>query len=134
MKEAKEREENSEVYDAIAKIQKLTIVELQNLLNPLIENAGYAKLDLGKLYTQKDVVVGFGVQDTKSGRQEYDSIHELQRIIRKALESTNWRLMSDGITYRLGYLQGRLKGVEGEENLKKLIHWIFRVKRGFAGP
>lgn len=121
MKEAKEREENSEVYDAIAKIQKLTIAELQNLLNPLIENAGYAKLDLEKPDIQKDVVVGFGVQDTKSGRQEYDSIHELQRIIKKALEPTNWRLMSDGITYRLGYLQGRLNGVEGEENLKRLV-------------
>lgn len=29
--------------------------------------------------------------------------------------------MSDGINYRLGYLQGRLKGVEGEENIRKLI-------------
>jgi hypothetical protein len=29
--------------------------------------------------------------------------------------------MSDGVNYHLGYLQGRLKGVEGEENLRKLI-------------
>lgn len=30
--------------------------------------------------------------------------------------------MSDGINYRLGFLQGRLRGVEGEEKLKGLIN------------
>lgn len=29
--------------------------------------------------------------------------------------------MSDGVNYRLGFLQGRLRGVEGEENLKELV-------------
>jgi len=29
--------------------------------------------------------------------------------------------MSDGVNYRLGFLQGRLRGVEGEEALRKLV-------------
>jgi hypothetical protein len=29
--------------------------------------------------------------------------------------------MSDGISYRLGYLNGRVKAYEGEEDLKKLV-------------
>ena len=34
---------------------------------------------------------------------------------------TNWRLMSDGISYRLGYLNGRVKAYEGEEAMKELV-------------
>lgn len=29
--------------------------------------------------------------------------------------------MSDGVHYRLGYLSGRLKAYEGEEDIKKLV-------------
>jgi hypothetical protein len=29
--------------------------------------------------------------------------------------------MSDGVNYRLGFLQGRLRGVEGEEKLRELV-------------
>lgn len=36
------------------------------------------------------------------------------------LEDTNWRLTSNGITYRLDYLSGRLRAYESEEELKKL--------------
>jgi hypothetical protein len=52
---------------------------------------------------------------------EYDSIHDLQKLLKEALSPTNWRLMSDGVTYRLGFLQGRLRGMEGEEKLRELL-------------
>jgi hypothetical protein len=39
----------------------------------------------------------------------------------QALIDTNWRLMSDGISYRLGYLNGRLRAYEQEEDLKELV-------------
>lgn len=117
----KEKEENKDLYDAVAKVQKLTIVDLQKLLNPVIEKAGYTKLEFDKPDLQKDVIVGFSVQDAKSGREEYDSRQNLKKLLKEALQPTNWRLMSDGVQYRLGFLQGRLKGVEGEENLRKLL-------------
>ncbi len=117
----KERDEKKELYQDIAKIQKLTIVELQTLLDPLIEKAGYTKLEFEKPVLEKDVILGFSLQDAKSGRGDYDSRHELQKLLKKALSSTNWRLMSDGVTYRLGFLQGRLRGIEGEEKLKELL-------------
>lgn len=122
----KDKEENKELYNAVANIKKLTIPELQNLLNPLVEKSGYIKLELEKPELQKDVILGFNLQDAKSGRKEYDSIHDLQKLLKEALKPTNWRLMSDGVRYRLGFLQGRLRGVEGEENLRKLIEKDFR--------
>jgi len=116
-----EKKKNKALYDAVAKIKKLTIFELQGILDPILEKAGYVKLELEKPELQKDVVLGFSVQDSKSGRSEWDSIHELQKLFKKSLEETNWRLMSDGVNYRLGFLTGRLRGIEGEENLLKLM-------------
>ncbi len=117
----KDREENKEVFDAIARIKKLTIIEIQNLLNPVIEKAGYTKLEFGKPEITKDLSVEFSVQDNTSGRGEYESVHKLKKLINKTIEETNWRLMSDGISYKLGFLTGRLRGVEGEESLRKLV-------------
>jgi hypothetical protein len=117
----KDKKENKELYDAIDNIKKITISELQKILDPILEKAGYAKLEFEKPELQKDVVLGFGLQDSKSGRSEWDSVHELQKLLKKALDGTNWRLMSDGVRYRLGFLQGRLRGVEGEENFLKLV-------------
>jgi len=117
----KDMNENKEIYEAVANIKKLTISELQSLLNPVVEKAGYAKLEFEKPDLQKDVILGFSLQDGKSGRGEYDSVHQLQRLIKKTLENTNWRLMSDGVKYRLGFLQGSFRGVEGEESIKKLV-------------
>lgn len=119
--EIKEREENSDLYEAVAKIKKLTVVDLQFLLDPLLEKAGYTKLEFEKPVLEKDVILGFGLQDAKSGRGDYDSRHDLQRLLKEALSPTNWRPMSDGVTYRLGFLQGRLRGVEGEEVLRRFV-------------
>lgn len=63
----------------------------------------------------------FTAQDADSSRKENDSVHKLQRIIKRTLEGTNWRLMSEGAHYRLGYLSGKLKGYEHEEDLLQLV-------------
>ncbi|MDD4111034.1 MAG: hypothetical protein PHS54_05770, partial [Clostridia bacterium] len=48
------------------------------------------------------------------------SIFDLKKLLNNSLKKTNWRLMSDGVNYRLGFLSGRLKGYEGEEDILKL--------------
>ena len=87
---------------------------------------GYVKFDLGKPDVGRDVTVEFSAQDAKPERKEYDSIHELQKLIKSELEPTNWRLMSDGIQYRLGFLTGRLHAYEREEDLLKLAQTKFK--------
>jgi|GEM_PF-2680458 hypothetical protein len=37
------------------------------------------------------------------------------------LEKTSWRLMSDGVTYRLGMMSGRIRIYEDQDDLAKLI-------------
>lgn len=70
---------------------------------------------------KKDFILGFSLQEAKSGRDDRESVYELERILRNSLKETNWRLMSDGVNYRLGFLTGRLKGLEGEEKLLNLV-------------
>jgi len=44
-----------------------------------------------------------------------------QKVIKTALDPTNWRLMTAGLSYRLGYLSGSLKGYEWEEDLMEIV-------------
>lgn len=116
----KEENKNKDLRDKLSKIKKLSVAGLQNLLGPVLEKEGYVKLDFSKPEMDKGVILGFTVQDDKTDREEYDSRIQLQRILKKKLEATNWRLMSEGVSYRLGILTGQLKGFESEEDLLKL--------------
>lgn len=117
----KEKEKNKEVYDKIAKIKKLTIVELEKLLIPPLEKEHYIYLKFGNPEITRDIIVPFTVQDSKGGREKLASDYELRQLLKKVLKETNWRLMSDGVSYRLGILSGRLRGYENEEDMLKLV-------------
>lgn len=120
-KELKEKEDNKHIYDAVAELKKPKIGELTPLLAPSLEKAGYIEFHLDKPEMGRDVFIGFSCLDSKSDREDYDSRKTLQKLVRKVLEDTNWRLMSNGISYRLGYLNGRLRAYEREEDLKELV-------------
>jgi hypothetical protein len=128
-KKFKEKEDNKHIYDAVKDMKKPKIAELVPLLSPALEKAGYIEFHLDKPEMGRDVYVGFSCLDNKSGRDDYDSRKTLKKLVESALSDTNWRLMSDGISYRLGYLNGRIKAYEGEEALKDLV-----IKSGKLKP
>ncbi|MBU4284844.1 hypothetical protein KKF60_03100 [Patescibacteria group bacterium] len=113
--------EKEKITKVIAKIKKLSVAGLKKLLTPKSEKEGYSKWEFSKPEINRDVVVRFTVQDDKEDRQEYDSRSQLKKLLKQTLENTNWRLMNEGINYRLGILTGRLKGHENDEDLMKLI-------------
>lgn len=119
--EHKEKEDSKHIYDAMKEMKKPKIAELTPLLQPVLEKAGFTDFSLDKPEIGKDVYVGFNCLDTKSDRKDYDSIKTLEKLVKKTLADTNWRLMSDGVHYRLGYLNGRVRAYEREEDLKKLV-------------
>ena len=51
---------------------------------------------------------------------QLNTTKELEKALKDTLENTNWRLLSNSISYRLGILTGRLKGYETEEDILKL--------------
>jgi uncharacterized Zn finger protein (UPF0148 family) len=121
MDDIKEKEENKKLYDKVAKIRKLKITELEESLAPILEKGGYIKLQFKNPEITKDVTVPFIVYDQKPDRDGRGSTYDLEKILKKALLDTNWRLMSDGTTYRLGMLEGRFHGYEKEDDLVNLI-------------
>ena len=127
-KEINEKEDNKHIYDAIKEMKKPKIAELSTILSPALEKAGYTEFSLDKPEIGKDVFVGFDCLDGKSDREDYDSRKTLEKLVKKTLEDTNWRLMSDGISYRLGYLSGRFRAYEREEDLKQLISKSKKLK------
>lgn len=117
-----ERKKNKDLYDKIAKLKKLTIAQVQKLLTETIEQHNYSNLQFSKPEFSRHVIVEFTCMEQDADRDEYKSERTLKKLIQTALEDTTWRLMkTDGISYRMGYLSGRIKAFENEEDLKKLV-------------
>jgi len=121
LKEQEERDKHKDLYDKVAKLKKLTLVEVEKLLKNALEEKGYLNLHLAPPTLDKDIRVDFTVQESTSGKHEYDSRMNLKKLINATLPDTNWRLMTYGIEYRLGILSGSIRGYEREEDLLNLV-------------
>lgn len=125
-----DRVEHVDIYDAVKAVKKLKIAQLSELLTPAVLKKQYNDFKLGQPQIGREVSLDFNCLDTKDDREEYQSKKDLQKLIEKTLIDTNWRLMSDGVSYRLGYLSGRLRAYESEEDIKKLVEQ--RIKKGYV--
>jgi Zn finger protein HypA/HybF involved in hydrogenase expression len=119
-KKSQQKKEDPAYHKAI-QVKKIKVVELNKLLKEVFPKEGYIELQFEKPDMGKFVAVPFMVQDEKSEREEYDSKKQLKRLIDKTLAETNWKLMSDGVSYRVGYLSGKLRCYETEEELMKIV-------------
>lgn len=117
----KEAKEKDPTFKQAMNLKKLTITELEMLLSPVLKKNKYVKLVFDKPEIEKNVVVPFTVQDSDTSRKAMQSEYDLKRLIKKTLDGTNWRIMTDGASYRLGFLHGKLKGYETEEDLISLV-------------
>lgn len=116
----KEQEANVTFYDKLAEVKKLNIAGLEKLLKTAIKKSGYTDLHISMPPPDRQIVVNFSVRDTEENRKEYDSEKTLEKLLEKKLEDTNWALMSDGVQYRLGFITGRIRGYETEQDLQEL--------------
>lgn len=122
-KNQKDREDNKEMYDKIAKVEKVTILELEKRIAEAIEKNGYVRFHLKDPERSQNVelCVPFIVYDEKKDRTPLESSFHLKKRLKTVLKDTNWRLMSDGVTYKVGMLEGRLRVYDTEEEMKKLV-------------
>lgn len=116
----KEYEQNIVFHDKLKEVQKLNIAGLEKLLKAKTVKQGYVDLSISMSPPDRQIILNFSVRDTEYKRQEYDSRKTLEKIIGNALEDTNWALMSEGVSYRLGLLTGRIRGYETEDDLQEL--------------
>jgi predicted RNA-binding Zn-ribbon protein involved in translation (DUF1610 family) len=106
--------------ETVEAIQKLKVAQVADLLAKAIAGDGYTEFKLGELQVGPELAVPFNCLDNQPERGDYDSRTRLKKLITAALADTNWQLMSEGVSHRLGYLSGRLRAYESEEELRKL--------------
>lgn len=116
----KHKEEHEEEYNAVAKLEKLTIPQVKARLGELLADTQYKELKFEKPLIEKFVSIEFTVEEMETDNSRA-SCAELKKLLKKSLESTNWRLMTQGIDYRLGLLSGRIRAYESEEEQLKLV-------------
>lgn len=119
--EEKKKKSEDPAYKKAKSLKKLKVIEVNKLLKEKLAESGYVELQFEKPEMGRFVAVPFVVQDEKTNREDYDSKKELKKLIDSVLLDSNWRLMSDGISYRVGYLNGRLRCYESEDELAKII-------------
>lgn len=123
VKEWRERDkkEANPVYQKVKQLKTLKFNQLKELIAKSVDAEGYADLQFQAPEMGRNVIIPFTLSDSHSDRHEYGSRNNLRKLLIKSLEHTNWRLMSEGISYRLGILSGRLKAYESEEDLMKIV-------------
>ncbi len=108
-------------HEKLLKIDRLSISDLEILLKKALTDSGFTRLTFDKPKLDRQVIVPFTLQETKSKRRNQNSIKDLYKLLKTRLENTNWRASKNNIGYRLGVLTGQLKGYEAEEDLLKLF-------------
>lgn len=126
--QAADRVERVDIYSLVKDVKKLKIAQVAELLTPVLTKQKYTEFKLGEPQIGREVSLDFSCLDADADREEYQSAKQLRKAIEKALSDSNWRLMSDGVSYRLGFLSGRLRAYESEEELKQLVEQ--RIKKG----
>ena len=106
-------------------IKMLTIQQVAERLKKKLKKKDFKKFGLGTPSTRENFSVTFSVLDA-SARESQASRSELRELIRKNLFRTNWRIMQQKITYRMGYLEGKIMGYENEFELQRIAGEIHR--------
>jgi C4-type Zn-finger protein len=116
----KHKEVHKAEYDAVSKLEKLTIPQVKERISTVIEGKGYLNLVFEKPSIERYVSLEFSVEEMQT-ENERMSTSNLHKLLKKSLSQTNWRVMTDGINYRLGLLTGRIRAYESKEDLLKLV-------------
>ncbi len=122
-------------YD-VEVIKKQTIQQVEKRLKKKLKKENFKKFKLDKPIMGQTIAVAFSVLDA-TDRTPAASRAGLKKLIGKYLFKTNWRLMKSKITYRMGYLEGKLRGYENDFDLQMIageIHAEINLKKAKEEP
>jgi hypothetical protein len=105
----------------VGEIKLLKVAQVADLLAKAVAKDDYTEFKLGEPQIGREVAVPFSCLDNQPERDGYTSRTKLKKLITSSLAGTNWRLVSDGVSHRVGYLSGRLRVYEREEDRRNLV-------------
>jgi C4-type Zn-finger protein len=114
-------EMDTPAHEKLLSVHKISITDLEAVINKALVDSGFSRLSIGNPEIDRYVIVPFTLQDIKPKRRDLESTSDLYDLLKPKMEETNWRVPKDQINYRLGFLSGKLKGYESEEDLLKLF-------------
>lgn len=88
------------------------LLEAQKRIKNTLKGKKFLKMKFGEPEIGRDIIFEFKVYESDNERNEYNATKELKKMIEKALEGTNWKLMSEGVSARMGIFSGRIRGIE----------------------
>jgi len=100
-------------------LKMLNVQQAEKRLKKKLKKRGFKKFRLGTPSNRENFSVEFSVLDA-SDRDTQASRSELRELISRILFKTNWRIMQQKITCRMGYLEGKIMGYEGEWDLQRI--------------
>lgn len=107
-------------FEKSVNINKIGIVEVENLLREVLEKEKYIKFSTDKPEIDRYVFLPFSFQDSDSVRSRKNNLSVLEKQIKNTLEGSNWRLLSGSLMNRLGFITGKLKGYEQDQDLQEI--------------
>lgn len=125
--EQRKRKQEKEEYNFDA-VQRIKIPQLEHRLSQVTEKEGFAKFSFEKPVFTSHTTIVFSVQDP-TDRNEKESAKCLLKALHSDLFETNWRLVKSELTYRMGYLTGKVKGFEQDKDLMKIAKEIHEKKK-----
>ncbi|MEK7595363.1 MAG: hypothetical protein AAB443_02085 [Patescibacteria group bacterium] len=134
VKEEVKREIDNPIYEKVSRLKRLSIADLEAMLSSILDEHKYTKLFFDKPEIDRHVIVPFSFQDSDPTRNKRTSQYDLQKLLKTKLEDTNWRLMNEGLSDRLGYISGKLKGYEREEDLLEIAGKVKEDKKQDFDP
>ena len=129
--EKKEKEEKERI--GFHNIDILTVPQLEQKLSVLFNNLGYQKFQLGAPSLGKYLTITFSAEDPTTRTKQESSKVLLKKLV-AGLLPTNWRLLNQEVSYRLGILTGTLKAYETDEDLKRVALQIQKSKKDDSKP
>jgi hypothetical protein len=114
-------EKDTPAHEKLLAVNKISITDLETLVNKTLEESGFTRLSFGSPDIDLQVLVPFTLQETKPKRRDRESVADLYNLLKTTLKDTNWRAPKDMMSYRLGFVSGKLKGYESEDDLLKLF-------------
>ncbi|MCW1930110.1 MAG: hypothetical protein KIH62_002220 [Candidatus Kerfeldbacteria bacterium] len=126
-KDVDDRKNSQAKYQLIASVESLTVPNLRERMVHLLNKAAFVEVRFSEPIMKKDVQITITAEDKTSAEPRHRE-QELLKMIRKDLAVTNWRLMSEGISSRMGVFTFSLRGFDNPEDIKKLVEQ--RLKDG----
>ncbi|MEX2515176.1 MAG: hypothetical protein WD335_03535 [Candidatus Paceibacterota bacterium] len=117
-----EKEHEGEKARADA-IERLTVPHIKRKVSALFEKKDLEEITFGELeVSPQSTHIKFSAEDLGATKENSRGrCLNLRKEIIMELENTNWRLMSEGVSYHLGIMSGRLRVYESDDDIYNLI-------------